>query len=317
MANIATSGGRAYWTRRGTPGVAGGVYSAKLDGSGDLRTHYRPPTSLDCNAIAFDGDRAYFTCQTAVGVPSSLFYCAMPACGQADAQVAVAALGPSAVAVDPVTHHVFYTIATPYNQSTGGGVFYLDGMNLAAPATPIGPANQPNPSAVVVDGNFVYWLLSGTYVSNNPQKNGGVRRLPLGALGGTPVGVTTAPTDFDLAGLAADDVNVYFVGHNTAPSVSSGDFPVRAAPNGGGGSVSTFVKETGGGGGFASSVVADGTNVYYASPNDAAIMRCAKSGCAQTAAKHAANEVGAGAIAQNQKTLLWTTAAGDIRRIAK
>ena len=57
--------------------------------------------------------------------------------------------------------------------------------------------------------------------------------------------------------------------------------------------------------------------MYYASPNDAAIMRCAKSGCAQTAAKHAANEVGAGAIAQNQKTLLWTTAAGDIRRIAK
>jgi len=56
----------------------------------------------------------------------------MPACGPDDVLVARASLGAAGVAVDPVTHRVFYTIATEYGKSTGGGVFYLDGTNLAA-----------------------------------------------------------------------------------------------------------------------------------------------------------------------------------------
>ena len=242
----------------------------------------------------------------------------MPACGPDDVLVARASLGAAGVAVDPVTHRVFYTIATEYGKSTGGGVFYLDGTNLAASATPIGAKDPPTPTDVLVHGGFVYWLLSGTYLADNPQKNGGVRRLPLAGLGGAETVVATAPTDSDLLALAADDVNAYFIGINGAPGPTAGTYPLRAAPIGGaGGAASAFVRETGGAGGVTRAVVADGAHVYYASPPDAAIMRCPKTGCGQSAIKHVAGEVGASHVGQDLASLVWATAAGDVRRVAK
>ena len=58
-------------------------------------------------------------------------------------------------------------------------------------------------------------------------------------------------------------------------------------------------------------------SAYCASPPDAAIMRCPKTGCGQSAIEHVAGEVGASHVGQDLASLVWATAAGDVRRVAK
>jgi hypothetical protein len=299
LRTMVIDGGRIYFTRSSNNFVTGGFFSVKLDGT-DLKPHYEIGLNEPCSGLAITQGKAYFICKG--GANRRLLSCDLPACTLPPVTIRDN-IGNSAgpVAADPATGKVFYSVITPYNQSTGGGVFDSTGAQ-------VGAVNQPSPVDVRVSGAFVYWLNGGTYATDQPQKNGGVRRASLTSLGTETTVMGANTIYFDNATLAVDSANAYYAGRNSITSKSD----VVFAPSGGGG-LTVFAADL-----AVASVVSDGTNVFFDDNLTHTLRYCPRvAGCGGGTQLLAESETDVSTMTFDDKSVVWARGSGEIRRIAK
>jgi hypothetical protein len=205
------------------------------------------------------------------------------------------------VAFDTTNDRLYFTIGTPYNAQTGG--FVASVPSTGGAYARLTSADQPGPGLLTIDGGFVYWLDSGTYLSDNPQNNGGVRKAPFGT--NQPVTVVAAdPTGTDWAALALQGGTAYWAGFTGTTS------QIRSAPTVGG-SPSTYTATVTKS--FARTVVADASYVYW-SEDQGGIYRCEKNCTKPTLIATSTITL---ALAQDAASIYWANSVGEIRRLAK
>jgi hypothetical protein len=292
--------GRAYWTRGIYSTTAGGFASANLDGT-DVVTifdaGFTGTSANGCYGAATALGKAYFMCSN--GAQYDVRVCTLP-CGAGSSSVVKGgiAMASGRLAADPATGNIYFTIATPYNQAPNGSVFDLAGNRVGAP-------NQAAPGNIVVANGSIYWLNSGTYSADNPQLNGGVKRVSLASPTVENVVVTAGNTYVDLSALAVDTHNVYYTapGQRTllvAGTSASGVLPSIFTPLGG------------------YSVASDDTNVYFDDITNSALKYCSRaSGCGSGPTTLSPNETLVVAIYLEADSVIWGSYGGGIRRIAK
>lgn len=284
---------KLYWARSKTNTQTGGIYVADLDGQ-NATPLYDAGATAYCTGLAVTSTAAYFDCA------NELFRCALPSCSSNPTPL-LAVAGVGDVAFDATNDRLYFTIGTPYNAQTGGYVASVPSTGGASTRLTI--ADQPGPGVLTIDSGFVYWLDSGTYLSDNPQNNGGARKAPFGT--NQPVTVVAAdPTGTDWAALALQGGTVYWSGF----SGSTGQ--IRSAPTVGGSPstyTATVTKSP------ARTVVADASYVYW-SEDQTGIYRCEKNCTKPTLIATSATTL---ALAQDTASIYWANSVGEIRRLAK
>jgi hypothetical protein len=295
---VLPSGGRLYWTRGLTSTSGGGFFSSKLDGT-DLVTIFDAGTANACTGGAIAGGKAYFICSN--GVVNDIRQCTIP-CGAASSTVLKPGIANvSALATDPAAGTLYYAVSTPYGQAPNGGIFDIAGNR-------VGAASQPNPNDLVVANGSVFWLNSGTYASDIPQFNGGVKRASLASIATEVVVVGAGNNYFDNGRLAVDANDVYYTGRDYI----NGDGDIIIANATATGAFPTIFANSAGG-----NVVSDGTNVFFDDPATTSIRYCSRTaGCGAGRTLLSANE-GATAITLDTDSVIWAKGNGEIRRIAK
>ncbi len=291
-----TDGGRVYWTRDQSGPTHAGFFTAKLDGT-DPQTVFDAGASYCKSAVAALG-KAYFSCYN--GATYDIRQCTLP-CGAGSSTVLKGGIASmSAMTVNPATGTAYYAVPTTYNQAPAGGIFDIVGNR-------IGGATQANANDLIVANGSIYWLNSGTYLNDNVQLNGGVKRASLLSPSTETVVVTAGNTYYDNGTLAVDANNVYYVGQNY---LQTGTDVVVANASGADSAPTVFVSKIAGG-----NVVSDGTNVFFLQSN--AIRYCSRTaGCGAGAnVKVLADEPG-GALYLDTNAVMWVGSNG-IRRIAK
>lgn len=291
-------GGRMYFARGGNNFVTGGILSVKLDGT-DLKQHVDVGLNQSCGGLAIAKSKLFFVC--AGGANRQLRSCDLPAC--ATTTTVRDALGASSgrVAADPATGKTYYLQQNAYNTATGGGIFDDTGAQ-------VGAVNQPTPAALTVSGGYLYWLNSGNYAADNPQKNGGVRRVALSAPTAEATVVGTNSIYFDNSGLSVDAFSVYYAGRNSITAKSD----VIVAPIAGGG-LTVFAADVG-----VSHVVSDGTNVFFDDRTGTQLLYCPRAaGCGAGKLTLATGETDLTAMGADAASVFWSKFGGEVRRIAK
>lgn len=295
---LLVDGGRMYVARGGNAFVTGGILSVKLDGT-DLKQHVDVGLNQSCSGLAIAKGKLFFSCTG--GANRQLRSCELPTC--ATITTVRDAIGSNAgrVAADPATGKSYYLQQNAYNTATGGGIFDDTGAL-------VGAANQPTPSALTVSGGYLYWLNSGNYASDNPQKNGGVRRVALATPTSETTVVGTNGIYFDNSGLAVDSFNVYYAGRNSITTKSD----VVVAPVAGGG-LTVFAADVG-----VSHVVSDGTTVFFDDRTNTQILYCPRAtGCGAGKLPLVTGETDLTAMGADSMSVFWSKFGGEVRRIAK
>jgi hypothetical protein len=293
-------GGRLYWASRSfyvNPNqLPGGLYSANLDGT-DPVTVFSGATSTDgCTGVVAVSGKAYFLCGTGVGTNTSeIRECTLP-CGAGSSTVftpSVNALA-SALAADPATGKLYYTVATQYGLAPNGGVFDSAGNR-------VGNVSQANPEDIVIANGSIYWLNSGTYTGGtNFDYNAGVKRASLSSLG-TETVVVADTTRADLSQLAVDAFAVYYT-DAVRQLIVAGASATGASP--------TIFDSSAG-----YSVATDGTNVYF-DDNVAQVLRYCPRGSNCGAGGTALANEGAAVITLDANSVVYVSGTA-IHRVAK
>jgi hypothetical protein len=297
---LAVDNGRLYWTRTGNNFTKGGLFSAKLDGT-DLKPHYELALTESCTGLGLAKGKAFFVCVG--GTDREMRTCDLPDCNTTKQVKDALTTNASAVAADSDSGRAFYAVRTPYNTTTGGRVYESDG-------TAVGDSDQPSPVALVVHAGYLYWLNAGTYTSDVPNKNGGVRRAALTDLGTEQVVLGANTNYYDNAWMAVDSVNAYYVGRNKITSKTD----VVYGPSNGSGSLSVFAGDQ-----DSNVVAADDTNVYFDNGTaPGSILFCVRSkGCGLAPKTLADGEGDVYAMTTDAVSVIWVRSSGEIRRVAK
>ena len=297
---IVVSSGRAFWTRAGNAVTTGGLFSAKLDGTG-FTPHYETGLGAPCSGLTIAQGTARFVCK-ATATTREIRSCAVPACSSS--QVVAPSVSPQAgpMASDGASGRTFFAVGTLYNNAP-------DGTILDAMGTQVGSPGQANPADIVFDNGYVYWLNAGTYATDTAQKNGGVYRASLAALGAQQTVVGTNAIYFDNSSLSVDAFNAYYVGHNAI----TGKYDVLVAPASGGSGLTVFAADL-----AVHQVVSDGTNVFFDDATSQTLRYCPRAaGCGGGTRPLATAEPNVYAIAADAVSIFWENGQGLIRRIAK
>jgi hypothetical protein len=301
IGHILVDGGRVYWTHGIYASASGAFMSANLDGTDVVTVFdagFSGANANGCYGATTAAGKLYFMC--ANGTVHDIRVCTLP-CGAGSSTVLKGGISTASgqLAADPASGNIYYTIATPYNQPPNGSVFDINGNRIGAP-------NQAAPLQIVVANGSIFWLNSGTYSSNNPQLNGGVKRASLGSPSVESVVVTAGNTYVDLTGLTVDAHNVYFrVGTGQAALIAASVSATGAFP-------SVFAPVAG------YSVASDDTNVYFDDYRNNAMLYCSRaSGCGAGPTTLSSNESTVVFITFDANSVIWGSYGGGIRRIAK
>jgi hypothetical protein len=288
VTRIAPTPTRLYWSRSKTNTQASGIFASDVDGQNAVPFY---GTIGYCGALVASSTHVYFTCD------AQLLRCPRASCGTGPTSLA-AQTSVADLAFDAANDRLYFAVSTPYNTKTGGFVGSIPAAGGAVAR--LVAADQPSPSSIVLAGGTAYWINAGTYLSDVPQLDGGLRRAPLGT-NQTFTNVASDPTGADLTGLAVDTNTAYWAGSFAPPAVHS----VALV----GGSPSTFTKTTVSN---ARQVLVDAKYVYWI--ESANVYRCEKSCTKPTTIAAAATPI---AFAQDDVSLYWSTLNGEIRRVAK
>jgi hypothetical protein len=294
VTRIFVDGGRVYWTEGPFSNTAGGFYSESLDGTGFVTIFAGPTANDGCWSVATAQGKAYALCGNGGGL-IDIRQCTLP-CGPASSTVLTPGLShlAYAIAADPASGKVFYTVGTDYNQLPNGGVFDSAGNR-------VGNASQPNPLDVVVANGSLYWLNDGTFTADQYLYNASVKRASLASLTNEVAVTATDMTHSQFGRLAVDAFGVYFT-DDSRHVLSASATAIGAAP--------TVFDSAGG-----SSVATDGMNVYFDDDIGNVLRYCQRgAGCGAGGTVLASESAGAVTLDANSVIYASTT---RIRRVAK
>lgn len=281
---------RLLWTRASSGQQSGGTFGSDLDGK-NVAT-LLDVGSATCQSLDATATDAYFACA------GRIYHCTTASCTPTSIANVVA---PNDMVLDTTNSRIYYSVGTNYNQQTGGNVWSMPiagGASLKLLVT-----DQPNPTNVAIDGGKVYWLNSGTYKLDIPQKNGGIRKAPFGSNQMETV-VDADGSGSDYIGLGVDGTTVFYGAGGAAEIHAVATI---------GGAPTTFAKtltKT-----PVTALVVDATNVYWVE-NGGGVYRCSKSSCT-TPKLLVPNQTLPTALAQDATSVYWANSTGEIRRLAK
>lgn len=293
-----TNGGRIYWSRGTSASTTGAFLSAKLDGTDLVSIHDAGMNPCAGGTVALG--KAYFACFN--GTTHDIRQCTLPCAAGSSTIFKAGVASLSNVVADPATGTVYYAVPTPYNQAPNGLVLDTAGNR-------VGAIGQANPNDLTIANGFIYWLNSGTYAADTAQKNGGVKRASLAAIGTENVVVSSGANYFDNSTLAVDTNNVYYAGRELSPNETDVVFGnVTAA----GAAPTVFANNVG------AYVASDGTNVFFDEPGTNSVRYCSRAGgCGGGKTLLSASEASVSALVVDADSVLWAKFGGEIRRIAK
>ncbi len=204
---------------------------------------------------------------------------------------------PTALVPSGVSDHQFVV--------AGGIVSYFEGSTLHTIPTSGGTITSVTPAAentfnATTDGANLYWIDDHQHLL----------KLPFGSATATVLSTLAPPADF--LGLS-QPLSVDATGIYAPASPSANTHAVLKFPLAGG--MPTTVAAFSSAGNGVPGIVSDGVNVYWANGANHEVLRApVTGGAAVTISCDAATPNG---IAMDSKNVYWTTAAGDVKKLAK
>jgi hypothetical protein len=283
--SIATDGVYLYWTASST---ANKVYVARrrVDRSDSMKII--ASNEVTTSGLTLSASAVYWLTAGHVRV------CNTPDCnGASDFK---ATLGQTCETLLAAGNALFWSCSAAYEKMDGA--FWAVTTPASTPAQ-IEPSST-NPTAIVSEGDNVYWLNSSTYTQNVQNSDAAVWRLR--ASTGATTRLVTGFTS-DLGSIAVGNGKLYF---SSPPTIF-----VTPLPNGSLSPVK-FADVS------ARSMVADEHAVYWTADAKGLVLRCPHSGCASPETL-AAGQLNPGPLAQDARSIYWAGIGGigPILRLAK
>ncbi len=299
VTGVALDSTSIYWSRANP--ATGAIFRADRDGKNPVPL-YDYGANFEVDVIGATNGYVYFRRSTSSF--AGFFRCKLPDCASGPLVVADNLVRPKGGAIDVAGSRLYWARGTDYNNAPDGTILSapLDGSQ--APTQAITSSTEPNPTQVGIVGNAVYWLDSGSYVSNAFQDDGAIRKAPLGQ-GQTPTTVAAIPTYWSLGAFSVDAKNAYVGGSNGWMAYD------LLAVSTLGGVASPLVTKIGG----ALASFADGSGVYWAQLGGK-LQMCAATGCSQTPTTIEDN-ANANALTADSKALAWGTYNGFVYVLAR